>query len=280
MSSEAAAVVAAAVVAAAAAGGGGAAASAEEHGESTSIFYGDTDVATRRTLRMLVWSTLGQLGGDIPIIHAGAAVGAAYLYTSATDISDAQLEKLTTLLHKGITDDLPVERLALDFAELDEALTKCNNELTRAAVARMRLTSFARDPKFRVPMPAYKVGESVLLADGDALESTGGIGVENVCVTRPSNGDRRCFVVSYVSEAQYQEQPALVYSVSDIIRWGSNLGVNCIGDLNKLQPGGREQIDFVLHSEFRQDMKITEISTQVCVGLCWVAAASVVVYVG
>jgi hypothetical protein len=213
----------------------------------------DIDDAKRLTVRLVVSVALEQRVPDLTVFHAGQPAGAGYLYSSRHEISDEQLEKLREAIHGLIADDVLVETVSVSAEEFARLVPE-SFELSKAGALRHMGDAAIK---------TFRLGSAVRRAYGPALPSTGRLSAAETFVTRPSNGDKRSFIVAYVSQEKYEEQTGIVDSIQDIIRWADHLAVNSISALNALTPRGADQRDFALHSEFRQDMKIADVANRV-----------------
>jgi len=175
------------------------------------------------------------------------------MYTSHSDISDEQLNNVRSKFAAFIAAKLPIEKVGMTKAEFIAALP--DNFTTSKVNATRKLGNGL--------IPAFRIGSSVRWSHGIALSNTGDISVEDTFFSRPSNGDKKAFIVAFVGEKDYAEQPAIIGSTSEIIQWADHMEIRTISDLNALKSHSSEQSDFALHSEFRQDMKISDITNMV-----------------
>lgn len=221
--------------------------------EGQSIYYAGKDAKTRRTVRLVVSVALERVP-EVEVFHAGEPVGPAYLYSCRGDVSDEQLDKIRTAIRAVVAENIPVTPVNLSAEEFEAAVPETFTLSKRGA----------RRVAAGQPVPAFRIGESVRWAFGEALASTGELDEKELFVTRPSaKFGRSSFVVAFVPEERYREEPALVGSTSDIIRWADGMDCNSLADLNDIEAHSSAQSDFALHSEFRQDMKVSDITNMV-----------------
>lgn len=215
-----------------------------QRGDSDAIV---TDEA-RRTLRFIV-SAAAQTAFPGRVLVGGHALGGAHLFCfEVGDVSAADVDLLSKAVKKLIADDVPIEKVDVDFAEAC-AHFKANGLRHSLGLLETRVQS---------PSTVHRCGTTMRLALHPLLSRTSQAGAFSPTLTAHAAG-----VLLSFAAGPPVISPTLLTSAMDHKRWGSALDVRGVGALNGLKGDGRELTDFILHAEFRQEAIISNLAAQV-----------------
>jgi len=200
---------------------------------------------TRSTLRFLT-SVAAQIAGK-PVV-GGRTIGTAYLYSSAAGgpFSDNDAKQVGDAIAKLVADDKPITTESISNAEALSYFEK-NGLYKSAALLKSRVQD---------PVSVHKCNGIIRLALAPVFPKTSAL-AESVPGVWSIYGH---LAVGWGRETCSE---SLLSAAKDHAAWGTCLGVDCVGQLNALRASNREQHDFILQCEFRQEAQLAKLASAI-----------------
>jgi len=200
----------------------------------------------RRTLRFAVSIASLRIFPDRHLI-GGHAIGSGYWYTfekEAKALTEAEVQQISVEVQSLSNAGVEIKADTLPYAD---AYAWLNSNQQSFAAAWLR-TNVRPEVAVWSCMGQYRLRHHDLFASFAQLGSF---------ELRPYRGG---FIAIY-DTVGWVDQPAIADSFRDHVEWSATTGVQAVGHVNELLlKGDREIKDYMLHSEFRQEDKLSTIA--------------------
>jgi uridine kinase len=182
----------------------------------------------------------------------GQAISHAYWYRfeDGTALTAADAEKLQLAITDLVKKDSAIEVETRGYQEVFDML-----EATKQTYATALLSTNCRHQ-----VQVHSCEGQLRLYLHPLLESLGQLGQLGAFELRPyRNG-----LIAIYDTVKYVDQPRIADSFENHAEWSNTTGVRCLGHVNQLQlKGVKAMNEFMLHAEFRQEDKLSDIARMI-----------------
>lgn len=212
----------------------------------------------RRTLAFLLAKVVTRCFplAKFSIEHSlGDAYYCSFQINGNPGIRESERQEIADCLEELVKQHLPIQRRAVSYAEAEEQLQE------QGMTDKLNLLQYRNPPMVTV----YQCGEFTDAGLGILAGNTGDVPCFKILAYDPG------FVIQFpkwhaasqtLHLPEFERQPHLFQVIQEYKKWGSVIGVNTVGDLNRLVAEKKER-DYIRISETRHEKHLGDIADRI-----------------